>query len=62
MDAGALYAGFVELSVSVCILFAVQFYAMVDFCNPGCLGTPAEFRRHFEAPILAGEVSREGHI
>lgn len=43
--------------MSVCALCAVQFYAMVDFCNPGCLGTPAEFRRHFEAPILAGEVS-----
>jgi hypothetical protein len=27
---------------------------MVDFCCPGCLGTPAEFRRRFEAPILAG--------
>jgi DNA repair and recombination RAD54-like protein len=26
---------------------------MVDFCNPGVLGTPAEFRRQFEAPILA---------
>lgn len=32
----------------------VQFYAMVNFCNPGVLGTPAEFRRHFEAPILQG--------
>lgn len=32
-----------------------EFYAMVDFCNPGCLGTPADFRRHFESPILAGQ-------
>jgi len=31
-----------------------EFYAMVDFANPGVLGTPAQFRRHFEAPILAG--------
>ncbi len=27
---------------------------MVSFCNPGVLGSPAQFRRHFEAPILAG--------
>ena len=31
-----------------------QFFAMVDFCNPGVLGSPAEFRKRFEAPILAG--------
>ena len=36
------------------MLLLVQFYAMVDFCNPGVLGTPSEFRRHFESPILAG--------
>jgi hypothetical protein len=28
--------------------------AMVSFCNPGVLGSPSQFRRHFEAPILAG--------
>ena len=27
---------------------------MVNFCNPGVLGPPAQFRRHYEAPILAG--------
>ena len=32
----------------------MQFYAMVNFCNPGVLGTPSEFRRRFEAPILQG--------
>ena len=32
----------------------LQFYAMVNFCNPGLLGTPSQFRRHYEAPILAG--------
>ena len=32
----------------------MQFYAMVSFTNPGVLGTPSQFRRHFEAPILAG--------
>ena len=37
-----------------------EFFAMVNFCNPGCLGTPAEFRRHFEAPILAGARRGEG--
>jgi hypothetical protein len=27
---------------------------MVSFCNPGVLGTPSQFRKHFELPILAG--------
>jgi DNA repair and recombination RAD54-like protein len=31
-----------------------EFYAMVNFTNPGVLGTPAHFRRHFEGPVLAG--------
>ena len=31
-----------------------EFYAMVNFCNPGVLGTPSEFRKNFERPILAG--------
>lgn len=31
-----------------------EFFAMVDFCNPGVLGSAAEFRRRYEAPILAG--------
>ena len=31
-----------------------EFYSMVDFCNPGVLGTPSEFRRTYERPILAG--------
>ena len=31
-----------------------EFYAMVGFCNPGLLGTPAEFAKHYERPILAG--------
>lgn len=31
-----------------------EFYAMVDFCNPGVLGAPAEFRKRYEGPILAG--------
>lgn len=31
-----------------------EFFSMVNFCNPGVLGTPSEFRRRFEAPILAG--------
>lgn len=26
---------------------------MVSFCNPGVLGTPSEFKRRFENPILA---------
>ncbi|KAL6768149.1 RAD54B [Auxenochlorella protothecoides x Auxenochlorella symbiontica] len=31
-----------------------EFYAMVDFCNPGVLGGAGAFRRYFEGPILAG--------
>ena len=31
-----------------------EFYSMVNFCNPGLLGPPAQFHRHFERPILAG--------
>ncbi|GLC33814.1 DNA-dependent ATPase protein rad54 [Pleodorina starrii] len=31
-----------------------EFFAMVDFCNPGVLGAPAQFRKHYELPILAG--------
>jgi len=31
-----------------------EFYAMVSFCNPGLLGTPTEFAKKFERPILAG--------
>ncbi len=25
-----------------------EFFAMVDFCNPGVLGTPSQFRRYYE--------------
>lgn len=32
----------------------MQFYAMVSFCNPGVLGSPSEFRKRFENPILTG--------
>ena len=31
-----------------------EFYAMVDFTNPGILGTPEEFRRRMLFPILRG--------
>jgi len=31
-----------------------EFYAMVNFINPGVLGEQAYFRRHFERPCLAG--------
>lgn len=36
------------------LLPRLQFYAMVDFCNPGVLGTPAQFRKTYEGPILRG--------
>jgi hypothetical protein len=29
-----------------------EFFAMVDFTNPGVLGDAAAFRRKFEGPIL----------
>jgi DNA repair and recombination RAD54-like protein len=31
-----------------------EFYAMVDFTNPGVLGTPSSFRRTYMHPILTG--------
>lgn len=31
-----------------------EFYAMVNFCNPGVFGTVSEFRKNYERPILAG--------
>ncbi|CAD7701124.1 unnamed protein product [Ostreobium quekettii] len=31
-----------------------EFYAMVNFCNPGVLGTRSSFKRHYELPILKG--------
>lgn len=29
-----------------------EFYAMIDFLNPGLLGTPSAFKRDFEIPIM----------
>lgn len=31
-----------------------EFYSMVNFCNPGVLGTPVQFRKRFEQPIVEG--------
>lgn len=31
-----------------------EFYAMVNFTNPGILGDAAHFRRYYEAPIICG--------
>jgi DNA repair and recombination RAD54-like protein len=31
-----------------------EFFAMVDFTNPGVLGSDKHFRRHFQNPILVG--------
>ncbi|CDH48267.1 dna repair and recombination protein rad54 [Lichtheimia corymbifera JMRC:FSU:9682] len=31
-----------------------EYYSLFDFANPGLLGTPSEFRRNFETPILRG--------
>ena len=38
----------------------MQFFAMVNFCNPGVLGSPASFRKHFEGPILASREPGAG--
>jgi DNA repair and recombination protein RAD54B len=35
-----------------------EFYTMVDFCNPGMLGTPTAFRNTFERPIGEGNDPR----
>ncbi|KAF2073796.1 hypothetical protein CYY_004890 [Polysphondylium violaceum] len=29
-----------------------EFYSMVDFCNPGCLGSISQFKREFINPIM----------
>jgi len=31
-----------------------EFFAMVNFCNPGVLGTVSQFRRKYQNPILIG--------
>eukprot|EP00040_Diaphanoeca_grandis_P034440 m.213572 g.213572 ORF g.213572 m.213572 type:complete len:984 (-) comp33153_c0_seq2:157-3108(-) len=31
-----------------------EFFAMVNFCNPGVLGSVMQFRKQYERPILAG--------
>ncbi|KAI8065710.1 P-loop containing nucleoside triphosphate hydrolase protein [Gongronella butleri] len=34
-----------------------EYYNLLDFANPGLLGTPSEFRRNYELPILRGRDS-----
>ncbi|CAO3618495.1 unnamed protein product [Cunninghamella echinulata] len=34
-----------------------EYYNLLDFANPGLLGTPNEFRRNYEIPILRGRDS-----
>jgi len=36
----------------------LEFHALVDFCNPGLLGTPEKFKKIFATPI---EKSRDAH-
>ena len=31
-----------------------EFFAMVDFTNPGVLGTAKQFNKKFQGPILTG--------
>ena len=31
-----------------------EFFSMVNFCNPGILGTVSQFRKHYQNPILIG--------
>ncbi|XP_064461046.1 DNA repair and recombination protein RAD54B-like isoform X2 [Ornithodoros turicata] len=33
-----------------------EFYALIDFCNPGILGTPSSFRRVYQEPILQSKL------
>lgn len=35
-----------------------EFYALVDFVNPGVLGTPVEYKSYYEDPIVASQCSR----
>ncbi|XP_014475589.1 PREDICTED: DNA repair and recombination protein RAD54B-like [Dinoponera quadriceps] len=35
-----------------------EFYALVDFVNPGILGTPSEYRSYYEDPIVASQCPR----
>ncbi|RLU15867.1 hypothetical protein DMN91_011623 [Ooceraea biroi] len=35
-----------------------EFYALVDFVNPGILGTPAEYKGYYEDPIVASQCPR----
>lgn len=35
----------------------LEYFSLVHFCNPGLLGTTADFRRKFENPILRGRDS-----
>lgn len=32
-----------------------EFYALIDFINPGILGTPAEYKNYYEEPIVASQ-------
>jgi DNA repair and recombination RAD54-like protein len=36
-----------------------EFFSMVNFCNPGLLGTANEFHKRYERPILAGREPGE---
>ena len=35
----------------------LEYYALVEFCNPGLLGCASEFRKRFEGPILRSRDS-----
>lgn len=32
-----------------------EFYALIDFINPGILGTPTEYKNYYEEPIVASQ-------
>ncbi|EGI60320.1 DNA repair and recombination protein RAD54B [Acromyrmex echinatior] len=34
-----------------------EFYALIDFVNPGILGTPNEYKSYYEEPIIAAQYS-----
>eukprot|EP01147_Barroeca_monosierra_P002308 gene2308-5293_t len=35
----------------------LEYYALVEFCNPGILGSASQFRKYFETPILRSRDS-----
>ena len=43
------------LDQPILLIFLIpEYFSLLNFANPGLLGTPNEFRRNYENPILRG--------